>query len=85
MPRQAPAGPWHAETEAGLVRWLVCRLAVAFVVALAFSPAIRGVTAALTQTVGTRWPFVLEHCRAVDTPGCRFAEPGPLLRRLATR
>ena len=67
------------------MRWLVCRLSVATVVALAFAPLIREVTAGLTASVGERWPFVLEHCRTVDTPGCRLAEPGPIPRHFATR
>ena len=67
------------------VQWLLCRLSVALVVALAFAPLIREVTAGLTGSVGERWPFVLEHCRTTDTPGCQFAEPNTFLRRLAAR
>lgn len=73
------------EPHDGTARWLFCRLSVALVVALAFAPLIREVTAGLTSSVGERWPFVMEHCRTLDTPGCRFAEPGPILRRFATR
>lgn len=73
------------EPPDGTARWLFCRLSVALVVALAFAPLIREVTASLTSSVGERWPFVMEHCRTLETPGCRFAEPGPILRRFATR
>ena len=67
------------------VQWLVCRLSIALVVALAFAPLIRGVTAGLTSTVGESWPFSLEHCRSHDTPGCCVAEAGSVMRRLAQR
>jgi hypothetical protein len=64
---------------------LVVRSAVALVIALAFAPMIRGITADMTATIGQRWPFVLEHCRTQQTPGCAFAEPSQYLSRLASR
>ena len=67
-----------------VVQWMVCRLSIAVVVALALSPAVRGVTAGLTTTVGTRWPFAMEHCRSADTPGCEGKEAN-VWRQGATR
>ena len=67
--------------ESGLQTLLV-RSVVALVVALAFAPMIRGITADMTKTVGETWPFVMEHCRSTQTPGCAFAEPS---QYLATR
>ena len=68
-----------------MVQWMVCRLSVAVVVALALSPAVRSVTAGLTTTVGTRWPFAMEHCRSMDTPGCQAGESTMWQRQVATR
>lgn len=70
----------------GALYELTMRAAVALVVALAFSPVIRGITADLTGSMGRVWPFVMERCRAEATPGCAFAEPSQLLRHAyATR
>ena len=67
------------------LQMLVCQVSVALVIALALSPAIREVTAGLTGTLGERWPFVLEHCRSLDTPGCQRAEASAFLEGLAVR
>jgi len=57
------------------------RAAVALVIALAFAPMIRGITADLTTSVGQAWPFVMDHCRVQSTPGCALAEPSQFLTR----
>lgn len=48
----------------------IFRSAAVLVLALVLSPAIRGITADLTGSVGRTWPFTLEHCRTLETPGC---------------
>lgn len=58
---------------------LMVRSIVALVVALAFAPMIRGITADMTETVGQTWPFAMEHCRSTQTPGCAFSEPSQYL------
>ncbi len=35
---------------------------------------IRSVTAGLNRTVGTVWPFSLNHCYGPPSPGCRSRE-----------
>ena len=67
------------------VQWTLCRLSIAVELALALSPAVRSITAGLTTTVGTRWPFAMEHCRSADTPGCQAGEANIWRRQVATR
>ena len=70
----------------GPVYEVALRAAVALVVALAFAPMIRGITADLTASLGHDWPFVMENCRTQSTPGCAFAEPSRYIpRSFATR
>ena len=65
---------------------LVLRAVAAAVVATLLSPMVRGITADLTVSVGTTWPFAMEHCRTADTPGCGYAEAGQWLsKQVATR
>ena len=59
------------------------QIALALVAAMGGALLTRSVTAELNQTVGTVWPFSLDHCHVSASPGC-----GPQAwseRREATR
>jgi hypothetical protein len=60
---------------------MLIRSALVLLIALALAPMIRGITADMTESVGSLWPFAMEHCRSQQTPGCTFAGRGRTLIR----
>ena len=64
----------------------VVQVAMALILALVAAPVVRTITSELSQSVGTTWPFSMEHCTQAD-PDCRRAGPRPpgRLHSLASR
>ncbi len=67
--------------------WDPVQTAFCVLVALTLALVVRPITADLTTSVGTMWPFSLANCSIRSTPGCgqAFAAPPHGRFGLATR
>ena len=50
-------------------------ITVSLLIAMGLSMIVRPVTAELTRTLGTVWPFSTVHCETRAAPGCERATP----------